>query len=307
MDQDKLKETLTKIQLLEKEVQEECNKQQNAERELQSALQKVQDLLIRYASPESILNVCLLMKSHVFLQSKELEKCYMNELRQRKALKEMHDKQRQEIDVMRRQQEEADAALYNSNEQKATLEQRISEIELYVKDNEDELARNKHQLEALQADCDRIQQERDAAIREAAELHEKNRLGVFAPSEALNTKFSLIELQQATQDFNPMFKVGEGGFGSVYKGFLRNTTVAIKLLHPESMQGQSEFHQEVSNHSFCMKTTFSVTRKCDLHWYDNLNAGFCSQHSKASKPCHADWYMPRSFWSSIRVLSKWKP
>eukprot|EP00267_Zea_mays_P057463 XP_023157499.1 U-box domain-containing protein 33 [Zea mays] len=218
MAQDKLKETLTKIQLLEKEVQEECNKQQNAERELQSALQK----------------------------SKELEKSYMNELRQQKALKEMLEKQRQEIDVMRRQQEEAYAALYNANEQKVTLEQRISEIELYVKDKEDELARNKHQLEALQADCDRIQQERDAAIREATELHEKNRLGVFAPSEALNTKFSLIELQQATQDFNPMFKVGEGGFGSVYKGFLRNTTVAIKLLHPESMQRQSEFHQEAS-------------------------------------------------------------
>ncbi|KAL5675272.1 hypothetical protein ACJX0J_011403, partial [Zea mays] len=217
-DLDKLKETLTKIQLLEKEVQEECNKQQNAERELQSALQK----------------------------SKELEKSYMNELRQQKALKEMLEKQRQEIDVMRRQQEEAYAALYNANEQKVTLEQRISEIELYVKDKEDELARNKHQLEALQADCDRIQQERDAAIREATELHEKNRLGVFAPSEALNTKFSLIELQQATQDFNPMFKVGEGGFGSVYKGFLRNTTVAIKLLHPESMQRQSEFHQEAS-------------------------------------------------------------
>ena len=174
----------------------------------------------------------------------------MNELRQQKALKEMHERQRQEIDVMRRQQEEAYAALYNANEQKVTLEQQISEIELYVKDNEDKLARNKHQLEALQADCDRIQQERDVAIREAAELHEKNRQGVFAPSEALNTKFSLIELQQATQDFDPILKVGEGGFGSVYKGFLRNTTVAIKLLHPESMQGQSEFHQEVSNHFF---------------------------------------------------------
>jgi len=62
MAQDKLKETLTEIQLLKKEVQEECNKRRNAERELQSALQKVQALLIHYASPESRLNVCLLMK-----------------------------------------------------------------------------------------------------------------------------------------------------------------------------------------------------------------------------------------------------
>lgn len=174
----------------------------------------------------------------------------MHELRQQKALEEMHERQRQEIELMTRQQEEAYAALYNANEQKVTLEQRMSEIELNVKDNEDKLARNKHQLEVLQADNDRLQQERDAAIREAAELREKNQHGVFVPSEALNTKFSLIELQQATQDFDPTLKVGEGGFGSVYKGFLRNTTVAIKLLHPESMQGQSEFHQEASNHPF---------------------------------------------------------
>ncbi|CAN6249708.1 unnamed protein product [Urochloa humidicola] len=217
-DLDKLKEALTEIQFLKKEVQDECNKRRNAEKELHSALQK----------------------------SKEQEKSYMHELQQRKALEEMHERQRQEIDVMRRQQEEAYAALYKANEQKVTLEHRISEIEQYVKDNEEKLATNKHQLEVFQADYDRLQHERDAAIREAAELRENNQQGVLAPSEALNTKFSLNELQQATQDFDQTLKIGEGGFGSVYKGFLRNTTVAIKLLHPQSMQGQSEFHQEAS-------------------------------------------------------------
>ncbi|OEL13280.1 U-box domain-containing protein 33 [Dichanthelium oligosanthes] len=235
LDLDKLKETLTEIEFLKKEVHEECNKRRNAERELHSALRK----------------------------TKELEKSYM--LRQQKTLEEMHARQKQEIDVMRRQQEEAYGALYNANEQKVTLEQRIREIELYVKDNEDKLATNKHQLEVLQADYDRIQNERDAAVREAAELREKNQQGALVPSEALNTNFSLTELQQATQDFDPMLKIGEGGFGNVYKGFLRNTTVAIKLLHPQSMQGQSEFHQEASN---CSLTIFSVARKCDLHGYD---------------------------------------
>jgi predicted nucleic acid-binding Zn-ribbon protein len=85
----------------------------------------------------------------------------------------MLEKQRHEIDVMRREQEEAYAALYNANEQKVTLEQGISEIQLYVKDNEDKLATNKHQLEVIQADYDRLQHERDAAIREVAELQER--------------------------------------------------------------------------------------------------------------------------------------
>ncbi|KAG2573942.1 hypothetical protein PVAP13_7KG286300 [Panicum virgatum] len=215
---DKLKEALNEIQFLKNEVQEECNKRRNAERELHSALQK----------------------------TKELEKSYMNELRQQKVLQEMHEIKRQENDAMRREQEEAYAALYNANEQKVRLEHQISEIELYVKHNEDKLATTKHQLEVLEADYDRLQHERDAAIREVAELQEKNQQRVLAPSETLNTKFSLIELQQATQDFDPTLKIGEGGFGSVYKGILRNTTVAIKLLHPQSMQGQSEFHQEAS-------------------------------------------------------------
>ncbi|KAL6651189.1 hypothetical protein ACP70R_010114 [Stipagrostis hirtigluma subsp. patula] len=211
-------ETIHEIEFLKKEVHEECSRRRNAERELHSALQKV----------------------------KELENSYMHELRQRNALEEMHGRQSQEIEGMRRHKDEAYAALYNANEQKLTLERQISEIELYVKDNEDKLATNKHLLEELQADYDRILHERDAAITEAAELREKYRQGVLAPTEALSTKFSLIELQQATQGFDPTFKIGEGGFGSVYKGFLRNTTVAIKLLHPQSMQGQLEFHQEAS-------------------------------------------------------------
>ena len=182
----------------------------------------------------------------------------MNELRQQKVLQEMHEIKRQENDAMRREQEEAYAALYNANEQKVRLEHQISEIELYVKHNEDKLATTKHQLEVLEADYDRLQHERDAAIRKVAELQEKNQQRVLAPSETLNTKFSLIELQQATQDFDPTLKIGEGGFGSVYKGILRNTTVAIKLLHPQSMQGQSEFHQEASKSFF-----FFV---CKLHF-----------------------------------------
>jgi hypothetical protein len=63
MAQDKLKEALSEIQLLKKEVQEECNERRNAERELHSALQKVYALLIHCASLKSRLHICLLTKS----------------------------------------------------------------------------------------------------------------------------------------------------------------------------------------------------------------------------------------------------
>lgn len=43
-------------------------------------------------------------------------------------------------------------------------------------------------------------------------------------------EFTSDELSRATEGFHPHQKVGEGGFGSVYRGTLRHTAVAIKVL-----------------------------------------------------------------------------
>lgn len=40
-------------------------------------------------------------------------------------------------------------------------------------------------------------------------------------------------------------KVGEGGYGPVYKGTLDHTPVAIKVLRPDAAQGKKQFQQEV--------------------------------------------------------------
>lgn len=59
-------------------------------------------------------------------------------------------------------------------------------------------------------------------------------------------EFSFSEIEEATCNFNPSLKIGEGGYGNVFKGILRHTEVAIKMLNPNSSQGTSEFQQEVS-------------------------------------------------------------
>lgn len=54
------------------------------------------------------------------------------------------------------------------------------------------------------------------------------------------------ELQIATYYFSAANKIGEGGFGSVYKGKLKDgTLVAIKVLSAESRQGVREFLTEL--------------------------------------------------------------
>ncbi|KAJ4915970.1 Protein kinase superfamily protein [Raphanus sativus] len=55
------------------------------------------------------------------------------------------------------------------------------------------------------------------------------------------------EIRQATDDFNPLNKIGEGGFGSVYKGHLKDGKMAaIKILSAESRQGVKEFLTEIN-------------------------------------------------------------
>ncbi|KAG0451339.1 hypothetical protein HPP92_013739 [Vanilla planifolia] len=60
-------------------------------------------------------------------------------------------------------------------------------------------------------------------------------------------RFSYGELADATKNFVEELKLGEGGFGSVYRGILKEsmTEVAIKRVSKESKQGKKEYIAEV--------------------------------------------------------------
>ncbi|CAL5392199.1 unnamed protein product [Camellia sinensis] len=59
--------------------------------------------------------------------------------------------------------------------------------------------------------------------------------------------FSYAELRAATEDFNPANKLGEGGFGPVYKGTLNDRrVVAVKQLSVASHQGKNQFVTEIA-------------------------------------------------------------
>ncbi|WCJ27268.1 Leucine-rich repeat transmembrane protein kinase [Euphorbia peplus] len=58
--------------------------------------------------------------------------------------------------------------------------------------------------------------------------------------------YSLKQIRAATDNFDPANKIGEGGFGPVYKGLLRDgTVIAVKQLSSISRQGNREFLNEI--------------------------------------------------------------
>ena len=57
-------------------------------------------------------------------------------------------------------------------------------------------------------------------------------------------KFRLEELKAATENFKN--KLGEGGFGTVYEGFLENKAVAVKRFSRDAREGKQDFIAEVT-------------------------------------------------------------
>ncbi|XWS70225.1 hypothetical protein CRYUN_Cryun03dG0030200 [Craigia yunnanensis] len=87
---------------------------------------------------------------------------------------------------------------------------------------------------------------RQAEYKAKKEADEKNRaLNALANNDVRYRKYTIEEIEEATEKFSESMKIGEGGYGPVYKGKLDHTPVAIKVLRPDAAQGKKQFHQEV--------------------------------------------------------------
>lgn len=58
-------------------------------------------------------------------------------------------------------------------------------------------------------------------------------------------KYTIDEIEVATDFFAESSKIGEGGYGPVYKCFLDHTPVAVKVLRPDATRGREQFQREV--------------------------------------------------------------
>ncbi|KAL2346568.1 hypothetical protein Fmac_000568 [Flemingia macrophylla] len=136
---------------------------------------------------------------------------------------------------------------------------------------EKEKAKAKAALEAAEEARRRAEQEAqrrlDAEMKARREAEEKDRaLCVLAQNDKRYRKYTIEEIEIATEKFSPSNKVGEGGYGPVFKGHLDHTPVAIKILRPDASQGMKQFQQEVE------------VLSCIRHPHMVLLLGACPEH-----------------------------
>ncbi|CAK9154083.1 unnamed protein product [Ilex paraguariensis] len=78
--------------------------------------------------------------------------------------------------------------------------------------------------------------------------------------------FKYNELRTATNNFHPSNKIGRGGFGTVYKGILKNgIQIAVKTLSAESKQGVHEFLTEIDTISNVKHPNLVALIGCCVH------------------------------------------
>lgn len=134
-------------------------------------------------------------------------------------------------------------------EQQKLEEARLSE-EAALALAEKEKAKCKAAIEAAEA-AQRIaeleaQKRMNAEMKAHREAEERKKAqGTGVHTDLRYRKYTIEEIEKATDDFTETRKIGEGGYGPVYRGELDHTAVAIKVLRPDAAQGRSQFQREV--------------------------------------------------------------
>ncbi|XP_057432182.1 U-box domain-containing protein 35-like isoform X3 [Lotus japonicus] len=115
---------------------------------------------------------------------------------------------------------------------------------------EKEKARAKAALEAAEEAKRKAEQEAhrrmEAEMKARKEAEERDRaLNSLTQNDHRYRKYTIEEIEEATEHFSSSRKIGEGGYGPVYQAQLHHTPVAIKILNPAASQGRRQFNQEV--------------------------------------------------------------
>ncbi|KAG5008878.1 hypothetical protein JHK87_017393 [Glycine soja] len=90
------------------------------------------------------------------------------------------------------------------------------------------------------------QKRKDAELKAKHEKEERNKaLHEVVCNSIPYRRYKFEEIEAATNKFDNTLKIGEGGYGPVFRGVIDHTVVAIKAVRPDIAHGERQFQQEV--------------------------------------------------------------
>lgn len=167
-------------------------------------------------------------------------------MRRKIEIEEELDRIHLEFGTFKNQQDVICEELQKLNEQNSALELQVVDTDDIVKNIEGKLSVIQYSLHSLHENNKVLQGERDNVVRKVRELRRKNEQKLISDGAVNFPYFSCLELQEATRDFDVALKVGEDEFENVYKGWLRNAAVIIKILNPQGTEVLPDFLREVT-------------------------------------------------------------
>lgn len=165
-------------------------------------------------------------------------------MRRRRELEEIITEERESFERRNKQKEEA---LLIAVEQRVSLENQISDSKQMMNELRERIVASERMLEICNKETHDLEVERDNAIGVVEELL-TNQASEASSSqiEGSLSEFSFLEIQRATDNFEPSMKIGEDRYWIIFKGFLHHTQVAVKMLQFDSPHAPSRFQQEAS-------------------------------------------------------------
>ncbi|CAJ1977032.1 unnamed protein product [Sphenostylis stenocarpa] len=181
----------------------------------------------------------------MFHEDEAFESQCSKEIKGRKEVEEQLARTNQEVQKIKNEQDEILEELQMIKDQNSVLMNQISESQCTESEFEEKIISAVDLLISFREKRDRIRIEHANAVREVQVLRKFDEADTSFSYQVEFPSFSFVEINEATHDFDPSWKIGEGRYGSVYKGLLRNMHVAIKMLPSYGCQSLSEFQHQV--------------------------------------------------------------
>ncbi|KAK4729185.1 hypothetical protein R3W88_022173 [Solanum pinnatisectum] len=143
-----------------------------------------------------------------------------------------------------------------------------------------------------------------AEMKALKEAEEKNKiLNKLSNCDVRYRKYTIEEIESATDYFAQTRKIGEGGYGPVYKCYLDHTPVAVKVLRPDATHGRQQFQQEIEVLS-CIRHPNMVLLLGACPEYGCLVYEFMSNGSLDDRLFHRGKTPPLSWQQRFRIASE---